>query len=385
MGVSLWSRLRWSRDVLADPAAAVAFTTIDSGVLYGTPTLDDYIYGRGKVSRADALSVPAIKKARDLICDGIGQLPLVMYDPDGKPVDWDILNQLEAGVARTVSLTRVVEDMLMDERAWLRTTAKGWHGYPVECVRLDSDTVTIQPKIENYGYGTATVWPHVEGLTRIDSPNQGLRSLTRAIRTLILLEGAGLRHVEGAPPLDYFTPSDPAMDLEDDEVTEVLDSWTAARQKRATAFVPSGLKYETAGWNPEQLQLVEARQFAITEIARMTGIDAEELSVPTTSRTYFNGQERGRDRVRNVLGPYMRPIEERFSMNDLTPPGFTVKFDPSGYFEPDDLTAAQADEILVNSQIITRNEARAKRGLAPLGEPTPQPAPAARQQENANA
>lgn len=353
------------------PTAQFA-SVIDSGVLYGTPTLDDYIYGRGKVSRRAALQVPAIKKARDLICNGIGQLPLVMYDPQGKAVDWPLLTQLEDGIARSVSVTRIVEDMLMDARAWLRTTQLGWHGLPVQVVRLDADTVTVQPQLVSYGYGTATVWPNVPDLTRIDSPNEGLLSLGRAIRILILLENAGLRHVEGAPPVDYFTPADPNVEPDDAEVTSILTAWKAARQANATGYIPAALKYNIAGWSPEQLQLVGAREFAITEVARMTGIDAEELSVSTTSRTYFNGQDRGRERVRNILGPYMRAFEGRMSMDDITPPGFTVKFDPSAYLQLDDLQAAQADEILVRAKIATPDEARAKRGLDPLGDPAPQ-------------
>lgn len=353
-------------------ATAQFATVIDSGVLYGTPTLDDYIYGRSKINRDAALQVPAIKKARDLICNGIGQLPLVMYDAEGKAVDWALLTQLEAGTARSVSVTRIIEDMLLDARAWLRTTQVGWHGLPAEVVRLDADTVTVQPKLVSYGYGTATVWPTIPGLTRIDSPNAGLLSLGRAIRTLILLESAGLRHVEGAPPVDYFTPADSTVEPEDAEVVELLAAWKVARQANATGYVPAALKYNIAGWNPEQLQLIEAREFAITEIARLTGIDAEELSVSTTSRTYFNGQDRGRERVRNILGPYMRAFEERMSMDDITPPGFAVKFDPSAYLQLDDLQAAQADEILVRSKIITPDEARAKRGLEPLGEPATQ-------------
>src|SRR3712207_9253373 len=48
---------------------------IDSGVLNGTPTIDDFIYRTGRISRAEALRVPAVKRARDLICGAIGQFP----------------------------------------------------------------------------------------------------------------------------------------------------------------------------------------------------------------------------------------------------------------------------------------------------------------------
>ena len=357
------------------PAASPAFgVTIDPGVLYGVQSIDEaltWINGTQRVSRSVAMQVPAIKKARDLICNGIGQLPLVMYGPDGSAVDWALFNQFEAGIARSVSLTRIVEDMLFDARAWLHTTHIGWHNLPVEVLRLEAETVTVQPKLVNVGYGTATVWPDVPGLTRVDSPNDGLLSLGRAIRTLVLLESGALNSVLGLPPNDYFSPAEGVDPADDDEIVAILDGWQTARQQRRTAYVPAALEYHSNAFNPEQLQLVQAREFAITEIARMTGIDAEELSVPTTSRTYFNGQDRGRERVRNILGPYMRAIEDRFSMDDVTPRLHVVKFDPSAYFQMDDLAAAQADEILVRSKILTRDEARGKRGLEALGEPAP--------------
>ena len=360
-----------STDVVTSPQFSV---TIDPGVLYGVQTIDEaltWINGTSRVSRSVAMQVPAIKKARDLICNGIGQLPLVMYGPDGKAVDWALFNQFEAGTARSVSLTRIVEDMLFDARAWLHTTHIGWHNLPVEVLRLDAETVTVQPKLVNVGYGTATVWPDIPGLTRVDSPNDGLLSLGRAIRTLVLLESGALNAVLGLPPNDYFTPSEGVDPADDADIVAILDAWATARQQRRTAYVPAALDYHSNAFNPEQLQLVQAREFAITEVARMTGIDADELSVPTTTRTYFNGQDRGRERVRNVLGPYMRAIEDRFSMDDVTPRLHVVRFDPSAYFQMDDLAAAQADQILVDSQIITRDEARGKRGLEPLGDPTP--------------
>jgi hypothetical protein len=36
----------------------------------------------------------------------------------------------------------------------------------------------------------------------------------------------------------------------------------------------------------EELQLADARNLAITEIARLCGVDPEDLEISTTSRTY---------------------------------------------------------------------------------------------------
>lgn len=355
----------WMGAAVESAGTRVYSVDVDSGVLYGTPTLDDYIYGRAAISRREALAVPAIKRARDLICGGIGQFPLILVGPDGKQQDWSLLTQPESGVARSVTMTRTVEDMLLTERAWWRTTHVGWHGKPAEVVKLDADTVTVVPQYVNYPEGQAKVWPEIPGLVRFDSPNGGLLTASTGIRAYIALSRIAMQAVDGAPPIDWFTAADDEDDPEDDEVKEHLDDWAAARRKRRTAFVPRHLKYNRDGYNPEQLQMSQAREFAITEIARLTGIDAEELSVSTTSRTYFNAQDRRRDRLESVLGPYMTAIEGRLSMEDVTPRGYITKFDTSSYLRLDDQAAAQTDATLINAHVLSPAEARDKRGLDP--------------------
>lgn len=353
---------------------------VDTGVLYGVPSLDDYIYGRVNISRREALAVPAIKRARDMICGGIGQFPLILIGPDGKQQDWSLLNQPESGVPRSVTITRTIEDMLLNERAWWRTTHVGWHTKPAQVVRLEADTVTVVPKYVNYPEGQAKVWPEVPGLIRFDSPNGGLLTASPAIRAYIALARIAMQAVDGAPPIDWFTAGDDDDDPEDDEVKEHLSDWATARRLRRTAFVPKHLKYNRDGFNPEQLQMAAAREFAITEIARLTGIDAEELSVSTTSRTYFNAQDRRRDRLESVLGPYMTAVEGRLSMEDVTPRGYVTKFDTSSYLRLDDQAAAQTDATLIGAKVLSPLEAREKRGLDPDGAPAAD-APAAAPQE----
>lgn len=349
------------------PAGPQFAVSVDSGVLYGTPTLDDWIFNRMRITRAEAMQVPAVKRARDLICGEIGQFPLRLYDPQGKPIAWSLLDQPETGVARSVTMTRTVEDMLLFGRGWWRVNNLGWHGRPADVHRLDADTVTVQPKLVTYPEGTATVWPEVPGLIRVDSPNDALLNASPAIRACVALDRATLNYVDGAPPQDYFTSSD-GVDPEPEDVQAFLASWLDARRTRATGYVPAAFTYNTPSWDPEKLQLAEARTFAITEVARLTGIDAEELSVSTTSRTYANMQDRRRHRVESVLGPYMTAIEGRLGLDDVTPRGFTVAFDTSNFLRLDDLAAAQADEVLITSKVLTPDEARAKRGLEPLGQ-----------------
>jgi hypothetical protein len=342
-------------------------TDIDSGVLYGTPTFDDYIYGTRNVTRREALKVAPVKRARDLIAGAIGQLPLNLYDANNVLTDWSLLDQPEAGIAPSITWTNVVEDLLFHKVAWLKVTNLAWHGRAADVMRLDPETVTIQKQIISTPFGTAEVWPDVPGIIRIDSPNEGILSAgATAIRAVIRLQNAALNYTDGVPPQDWFEPTDSYDPYEDEDVEELLNDWQERRRRRATGYVPAGLAYKTNNLTALDMQLAEARDFATKEIARLTGIDAEDLSVSTTSRTYQNDQDRRRDRLENVLGPYMTAIWQRLSMDDVTPHGYTAHFDTTGYLRLVDLSAAQTDATLVNAGIVSRNEVRAKRGLAPM-------------------
>lgn len=364
--------------VASEFAAAPTFSVDpDSGVLYGVPSLDDWIYQTGRITRAEALRVPAVKRARDLIAGGIGQFPLRFLDPTGKPdgnFTPNLFQQPEPGIAPSVTWTRVVEDMLLFGQAWLKVANLGWHTYPIDFHRLDADTVTIQPQYLFYPEGTAKVWPETPGLIRIDSPNGGILEASSAVRACIALERAALNAMDGTPPNDYFTPKEGEPDrweTSEEVQANLLDPWAANRKLRSTAYVPAGFDYVIPGWDPEKLQLAEAREFAIKEVARLTGIDAEDLSVSTTSRTYFNGQDRRRVRIEDVQGTYMTALEGRLSMPDVSPRGYTADIDTTSYLRLDDLTAAQSDAVLISAKVLTPDEARAKRGLEALGDTAP--------------
>lgn len=382
---------------------APVFTTIvDSGTLYGVQTLDEamrWTQGHTRITRREAISVPAVKAARDKIAGGLGQLPLRVLDAqnrDGSATfSPSIFPQAEEGIASTVTWTNVVDDLLFSKYAYLLVTNTSWHYKPSVVVRLDPETVTYRPDLRVFqsttGNGSAQQWPADSQIIRIESPNDPLLVAgARAIRMLGRLEAAALNSAEGVPPNDFFTPAegvDPFDPTDPDDraaLVQMLDDWQSARLSRSTGYVPAALKYNTNAWSPEQLQLVEARAMAIGEIARLTGLDADELGLAVSTRTYANMQDRRRQFLDFTLGPYMRAIETRLSMDDVTPRGYKVRFDTDDFTKADDKTTAETDEVLIRSGVLTVNEVRARRGLEALAEP-PAPAPAIKAPETEEA
>jgi HK97 family phage portal protein len=336
---------------------------IDPVMLYGSSLPSSYPISP-RVSRREAMTVPAVKRGRDLIAGSLGGLPLNLMGPDFKVTDWSLFDQPEKDVPRSVTLTRTFEDLLFEQVAWWKVTAVGWHGRPVEVVRLDPTSVTVAQDMKVYvtrqGHqGTVQQWVPDEHLIRFDGPNDPLLVAgARAIRACLALDAAALRHADGAPPLDFFTPADGADLGEDADVQGMLDAWRLARQTRSTGYVPGALKYNVAGWDPEKLQLAEARQHAVLEIARLMGVDPEELGVSTTSRTYNNAFDRRKAFVDFTLGAYRQAFEDRLSMNDVSPRGYKARLDLSDFLRSDDKTRMEVYEKGLAVGAITHEEIR---------------------------
>lgn len=352
------------------PTFAEQGVSIDSGVLYGLPSIDDYIRGIGRATRKKAMSITAVKKARDRVAGGIGQFPIELYDREGVKVDWNLFTQPEDDKPRSISMTQLVDDMLFHGVGWWQITHVGWHGYPVQCRRLDPSTVTIQKQHIVYAAGTSEEWIPNSNVIRFDSPYDAiLEAGWKAIHNSLALADFTGSATEALPPMSYFTPEDDVDPLDDEEIKVLLAMWVEARKKYGIAYVPAALKLNSLGWNPEQLQLEKMRNQAAIEITNLFGVDPEDVGVSTTSRTYANLTDRRRDFLDFTLGPIMTAIEDRLEMNDVTPRGFTVDFVTDEFTRANDLERAQTDKILVDAGILLPDEAREKRHLDPLGTP----------------
>ena len=366
--MGLLSRLGWARGVLeasAEPGPTFE-VDIDPVMLYGYVPSEASIAisPAARVSRRLAMQVPAVKRCRDIIAGTLGSLPVDLYDLNDQPRASALLAQPEPDVPRSVTMTATYEDMLFEKRAWWYVLAFDEFGYPAKVRRLDPTSVSVTPDFRVHVanatmQGIAEEWPSDARLIRFDSPNDGLLTAgARAIRTALMLDSAAQRYAEGAPPIDYFTPADPSVDLEDSEVDDVLTAWGAARRKRSTAYVPAALKYATAGWNPEQMQLHEARQHAVLEIARTAGVDPEELGVSTTSRTYSNQFDRRKQFTDFTLGGYRQAFEDRLRMGDVTPRGTYAKTNLSEFLRSDDKTRMEIATAGKDGGVLTGPEAR---------------------------
>lgn len=329
----------------------------------------------GRVSRADASRVPAVKRARDLICGTISTLPLQSVNADGRQVAQALLDQPEqlSGLVRSVTIARTVEDLLYDGASLWMVVLRDSTGFPTKVQRIefghwtqDTETGVIRVRPPDVNALGKEVAP--ENAIVFTSPNDPLLVAgAAAIRNLIRLEATAALYAEHPEAAEFFVASDGVDPADPEDIDRFLADWQSARKTRSTAYVPASVELRHAErMTAEELQLSAAREFSITECARLTGIDADWLSVNTTSRTYLNAQDARKSFVDFTLAPYLHAIEERLSLGDCTPRGQRVRFNLDGFLRASTLDRYNAHKVALDAGFLTVDEVRALEDLPPL-------------------
>lgn len=352
----------------AAPKFEVDRSSIDPAVI-GLASWSDAVTAPGRVSRSEAIQAPAVKRSRDLICATIGGLPLQVTNAAKKDVTSSLLQQPERSTARSVTMTRTLDHLLFEGIAWWRVIERGPDKFPtfieiVHCSRVDASQHPV--KVDGKDVPDAD-------LIRFDSPNDPLlRAGARAIRTALQLEAAAYRSALSPMPQGLFE-ADPDVIYEDDDRRKFLADWRNARQQSSDAFLPDGIKYNPQSWSPEQLQLIGARERAEAEIATLAGINSEQVNVSTTSRTYFNAFDKRKEFLDFTLLPYIKAVEDRLSMGDVTPRGQQVRFNADAFLRSDTLTRYQTYEVGLRVGAVTEEEIRELEDRPPIETPKTPP------------
>lgn len=324
-----------------------------------------------RISRSQALQVPAVLRSRNLIAGTLGNLPIHIHDEerrDSPPTT--LFAQIDPDVPNVVTYAQTYEDLLFEGISWWRVLERGWHGYPVYAEHVSPDRVAITgvslPVLNNQQiYGPVRV--HIDGrpvadedVIRFDSPNPALLvNAARAIRACLQLDTTAAMYANEAMPLGFFTPRDGERVRENDEdITKLLDKWAEARRARSTGYIPAALQFETPQFNADQIQLAEQRQHAVLEIARAAGIDPEDLGVSTTSRTYQNAEQRRQDLIDFTFAPYVGAVEQRLSMRDVLPRGYRAKVNFDSFLRADTKTRMEAYGLARQVNALTEDEIR---------------------------
>jgi HK97 family phage portal protein len=267
-------------------------------------------------------------------------------------------------------MQRTAEDLLHYARAYWQVILTDSDGYPTKVRLLPSADVTENDTTPGWvtykgdplrlsdPLGPGTQVNHVIKFTgfRKGVLYDGMDVLDLAIA----LEDAALNYAKA--PLPQVALKNEGADLTPVEVGELLSEWEAARAERATAYLNSVMSAQTFGWSSAEMQLVDARNQAAIEIARLLNLDPMWVgaSVQGSSLTYTNRVDARRDLITFTITDYINPIEQRLSMRDVTPTKFMniVRFNTNDFLRTDVSERTAIVTALFDKGLITEQEAR---------------------------
>ena len=292
-------------------------------------------------SRQEAMQVPAVARARGIMCGTVGALPLHSYNKTtgarvyGNP----LLTQPDPSLPLSVTMAWTAEDLLFSGVAyWQVLAVSNEDGRPTQARRLDPQTVNYQTdapsgtQITQFTVlGQPVPMSGVGSIIMFNGIDEGILARGgRTINSAIQIEKAILRMAQEPVPTTVLKNS--GVDLPAEQVTNLLTSWKRARQERATAYLAGNLEIQTLGFDAVQMQLAENRMGLASEIARMVNIPAWYLNAEAASMTYTNVTSERRSLLDfSIMPTLLKPIEQRLSMSDITPITQEVRFELSEY------------------------------------------------------
>jgi HK97 family phage portal protein len=328
-----------------------------------------FAYGQS-ATRSEAMGVPTIARARGIICSTVASLPLEtkVKETDETVYSPRVINQPDSRVPGSAIYSYIAEDLLFLGVAYGQVISMYADGRIQEWTRVSPDRVLPQlnansTEIIGYQVDNKNVPPFgVGSLVVFNGLDEGfLNRAGRTIRAAIALENAAEQFAKEPVPMMVLKSNGTALPA--DRISKLLQSWGEARRNRGTAFLNADVTMETVGFDPERLQLNQARSYVATELARASGIPAFYVDAESgSSMTYSNANLARQSLVDFSLRPIMTAIEERLSMtgmaNDFVPASQEVKFDLDDYLRGSVKERVEVYKMLFDMGAITIDEIR---------------------------
>jgi phage portal protein BeeE len=330
--------------------------------------------------RDQAMSLPTAANCRNLICGTVAQLDVQRSRGGEILPKGALLTRPDPDATWPETLSETVDDLLWYGRAyWLvlafdgQATAQLPHGYPVRARRLPAYSVQPQlsedyaayTRIESYVVGGARVDPAF--ILPFDAGHEGiLRYGANALAAAYALEVAARRMADVELPAGVLENQGHEMSQADAEA--LVAGFQAARRSSGVAFL-QGVKYSREALDPSDMQLVDARAMAATEICRLFSMPvqlaAASPSGNASAQLYANLTTTLAQLLTTAVGPYLRAIEAVLGSDQVCPRGQTVAFQAGQWLRADPASAADYAVGLLDAGIINTAEARGFLGLGP--------------------
>lgn len=317
-----------------------------------------------QVTRALAMSVPAVARARRLIVGSIARCPIEARAAgerlDPQPV-W--ISRTDGVQSPFFRMTWTIDDLL-------------FHGW--SCWSVDRDTMGRVIRASRIPFDlwdfTETGGVRVRGTEVSDSEvcvipgmDEGLLSYgAEAIEHAADLNRQAARAAKN-PHAQILLKDTGSQPLTDPEIKSLIDSWAEARRGRngGVAYANSSIEVKELGEAKTEL-LVGGRAVAAIDIARAAGVPSlmiDAAPAGTGGTTYANQSARNLELVDYALSPHMAAVAARLGLDDMVPRGTAIAFDLTDLTSPtvgdldvpdDDQTAPAAPPSSIQREGVTK-------------------------------
>ena len=356
------------------------------------PAIMDTAYGYGSfttgvgnfpggLDRNFAMQVPAVSRCRNLIAGVVSYLPLKLYKKSngeelGNPL-W--LDQPDYRQPRSVTISWTIDSLIFYNLAYWRCTelyADDLRPSRFEWIANNRVTFTTNKfgtEVEEYFVdGVRAPMSGIGSLITFQGLNGGgvLQNAARTIQSALDIEKAAA--VAAATPMPSGYIKNTGADLPEQQVSGLLAQWKQSRLNRSTAYLTSTLSYETTGFSPKDMMYNDSQQYLSTQIARAMNVPAWYISADmNNSMTYQNILDSRKEFVAYTLQPYICAIEDRLSMDDITPRGHVVKFAvEESFLRADTMKRLEAIEKMLALGLIDVEDAKEMEQMTPNGRET---------------
>ena len=286
------------------------------------------VYGLDKlpITRAEAMKVPAVARARGLIVATVASCDLEFRTGDG-PTDpplWAV--RTDGPQSPYHRMLATADDLLFyGWSAW--AVDRNTRGEVIRAAHLRRDVWSVDDKGRFVVNDTVVRDDSIvlfegvhEGVLTFGQSSIGhARALARAAETAAENPAAylELHQISGTP-------------LTDAQIDRLIDRWAAARKGKhgGVAYTNASVEVREHGTFSEHL-LIQGRNAAAIDVARVMGVPSTTIdaSLQGSSLSYTNTASRMAELIAFGVAPLMSAIVARLGMDDMSPRGTAVDFD----------------------------------------------------------
>lgn len=343
--------------------------------------------GTNAVTIDNALQISAVWACASVIANTIGTLPLLVYE--------NAMNGM-----RTVARESSLWQLLHTSPNARMTSAEFWTAMILNLALRNNAYARVERDAKGEAYA---LWPMAADQVEVQIINGQAVYLYRIGNDVAVLAAENVLHIKG---IGNGTIGLSRLDYMRATTSEVANSTAAANKLFSSNGKPTGvlmvdnvlskeqrekvkenfaemqvgntsrlfvleanMKYQQLSLAPEDMQLLETRQFGVEEIARWFGVPPVMIGHSNVT-TWGSGIEQIVEGFyKFTVRPILVGVEQAIAKRVLTPPQrarYTVEFNFDGLLRVNIKDRAEVYSKMLQNGVFTRNEARQLENMPPV-------------------